>query len=81
MKNIATGIGAVALLAACCVGLPLLFSLGLSVAFTAWIGGAIAGAIALAVAVAIVAVRLQRRSAASRSTYVARSTSRSIRPR
>lgn len=66
MKDIATGVGAVALFAVCCVGLPLLFTLGLSVALTAWIGGAVAGAIALALAIALLTVRVRRRRASLR---------------
>jgi hypothetical protein len=55
------GLGALALLPIlCCIGLPLLFATGVSVAVAAWIGGALVGAIVLVAALLVLTLRLRR---------------------
>ena len=58
------GLGLIALLPICCLGLPLLVAASVSVAAVVWIGGIAAGAVAFAALVVVVAARVRRRRSA-----------------
>ena len=70
------GLGLIALLPLCCLGLPLLVAASVSVAAVAWIGGIAAGAVAFA-AVAVVAAARVRRRRSTRSPSLRLTGSRS----
>ena len=70
------GLGLIALLPICCLGLPLLVATSVSVAAVAWIGGIAAAAVAFAAVVVVVAARVRRRRS-SQSPSVRMTGSRS----
>ena len=55
------GLGLIALLPICCLGLPLLVAASVSVAAVVWVGAIAAGAVAFAALVVVVAARVRRR--------------------
>ncbi len=65
------GLGLIALLPICCLGLPLLVAASVSVAAVVWVGAIAAGAIAFAALVVVVAAPVRRwRSAQSPSLRI-----------
>ena len=58
------GLGLIALLPICCLGLPLLVAASVSVAAVVWVGAIVAAAVAVAAAVVVVAARARRRRSA-----------------
>lgn len=73
----AVGLGLLALLPICCIGLPLLAAATISVAALAW-GGALVGAVVAVVALSVVVLRRRSRTGACptpdepRATHVTR---------
>ena len=55
------GLGLIALLPICCLGLPLLVAASVSVAAVAWVGAIAAGAVAFAALVVVVTARVRHR--------------------